>query len=524
MKKLLALILALCLLLVCGGALAEEKVFKISSIPEGIGDKVAYPWQNMSLLEGLMWRTMFLAETDLTTLKDDLAKADYQLSEDRLTYTFELTEGNKWSDGEPITAEDIVFSIKLNLRAAISNGIFTTAFSKIEGADAYKAGETEELAGVTVDGSTITMKLTSPYSALTSVLAQFAIMPEHVLREQNPLEFYNSEFWTKPVTSGMYRLDEMNVGNYFSLVPNEQYNGVAPKIQKIVNYYANDTLIAAQSGNMYYMNTNVPAIIAELGKLDSMTMYPVDILFFRYFICNMQGTDGNENPAMQDVRVRQAILHAIDRETLVNSLFPGLANVLHSGVPSSYAEYNGVEFEYNPEKAKQLLTEAGYDFSRPFRILYYYSDQNSIDFMEAIAYYLGEVGLTVELTQSSQGTTDLFQTRAYDVGYKGLSAFNISEWYGEYGSTHANFRNIFGGDTAFDELITEYAAAGSAEEASATLVKLEEKEQELLYKLPLFTLGNNVFVNTACVQLQEDQTFGNPWYRTDIGFENWELK
>ena len=525
MKKLLALLLALGLVLMCGASLAEdEKVFKLTAAPEGIGDKVGYPWQNMALTESLLWRTMFLADTDLTTLKDDLARADYTLSDDSLTYTFEMTEGSKWSDGEPITAQDVVFSIHLNLKAAISNGIFTTAFSKIEGAEAYKAGEAESISGITADGSTITVKLTSPYSAFCSVLAQFAIMPEHVLKDQDPLEFYNSDFWTKPVSSGLYRLDEMNVGNYYTLVPNEHCNRTAPKIQKVVVSFVNDSLIAAQSGELYYMNTNVPATIAELQKIDSMTMYPVDILFFRYFIVNMKGTDGNENPAMQDVRVRQAILHAIDRETLVESLFPGLGTVVNSGVPNSYAEYNGVAYEYNPEKAKALLEEAVYDFDRTFRILYYYSDQNSIDFMEAIAYYLGEVGMKVELTQSSQGTTDLFQTRNYDVGYKGLSAFNISEWYGEYGSAHANFRNIFGGDTAFDELITEYAAAASAEEASAVLVKMEEKEQELLYKLPLFTLGNNVFVNTDKVSVPEGTRMGNPWYRTDIGFENWELK
>lgn len=525
MKKILAFVLAACMLLMCGAAFAEEeKVFKISSIPEGIGDKVEYHWNNVSFVGSLLWRGLFLAENDLTTLKDDLAKADYELSEDRLTYTFEMIEGNKWSDGEPITAEDVSFSIHLNLKAAVSNGIYTTAFTKIEGVDAYRAGEAETISGITVDGNKITLKLTTPYSALPSVLAQFSIMPQHVLKDQDPLEFHNSSFWSKPVSSGMYKVDEMNVGNYYTLVPNEYYTRVTPKIKKIINYFVNDSLIATQSGNSYYLNTNSPATIAELNKLDSMTMYPVDILFFRYFICNMKGLDGHDNPAMQDVRVRQAILHAIDRETLAESLFPGLANVLHSGVPNSYPEYNGVEFEYNPEKAKQLLEEAGYDFSRPFRILYYYSDQNSIDFMEAIAYYLGEVGLQVELTQSSQGTADLFQTRQYDVGYKGLSAFNISEWYGEYSSGNANFRNIFAGDTAFDELNNEYAAAGSAEESSETLKKLQELEQSMLYKLPLFTLGNNVFINTEKVLVPEGQTFGNPWYRTDIGFENWEIK
>ena len=79
-------------------------------------------------------------------------------------------------------------------------------------------------------------------------------------------------------------------------------------------------------------------------------------------------------------------------------------------------------------------------FSWPSTPLYYYSDQNSIDFMDTIAYYLREVGMKVETVQSQQGTVDLFQTRNYDVGYKGLSAFNIAEWYGEYSSGNANFR------------------------------------------------------------------------------------
>ena len=61
--------------------------------------------------------------------------------------------------------------------------------------------------------------------------------------------------------------------------------------------------------------------------------------------------------------------------------------------------------------------------------------------MEAIAYYLREVGMTVETIQSQQGTTDLYQTRNYDIGYKGLSAFSIAEWYGEYQSTNAYLTN-----------------------------------------------------------------------------------
>ena len=489
-----------------------DNTLYLATLVEGNGDKIPYMWNNIQFLGGLMYRTLFLADTDLTTLKDDLASVDYTVSEDGLVYTINFL-GGKWSDGEDLTLEDVVFSIGANLKVATSNGIYTGAFGKIEGADAWKAGEADSLSGLAVDGNTLTITLTAPHSTLPQVLAQFPILPAHCFEGADLLELHNNAYWSKPVTSGMYTVDEMNPGNYFTLVRNEYYEGTAPKIDKVVVNMVADMITAAQAGQVDYTNTNSIDMINELNKLDFMTMYPVDILFFRYFIVNMEGVDGHQNPPMQDVRVRKAILHAIDRQTLAESLFPGLANVCNMGT----------EYEYNPELAKQLLEEAGYDFNHTFRILYYYSDQGSIDFMQAIAYYLGEVGMKVEVTQSSNGTQDLFQTRDYDVGYKGLSAFDISEWYGEYSSTNSNFRNIFNGDTAFDDLIAQYAAATTTADKEAILADLGEIEAELAYKLPLFTLGNNVFVNTGRVALPEGIVFGNPWYKTDVQFEQWEI-
>ena len=489
-----------------------DNTLHLAHLVEGNGDKIKYVWNNPEFIGGLLYRTLFTAETDLVTLKDNLASADYTVSEDGLVYTINFL-GGKWSDGTDLTLDDVVFSIGANLKVATSNGIYTGAFNKIEGAEAWKSGEADSLTGLAVDGNTLTITLTAPHSTLPQVLAQFAILPAHCFEGADLLELHNNAYWSQPVTSGMFTVGEMNPGNYYTLVRNEYYEGTAPKIEKVVVNLVADMITAAQAGLVDVTNTNSVDMINELNKLDYMTMYPVDILFFRYFICNMEGVDGNQNPPMQDVRVRQAVLHAIDRETLAESLFPGLAHVSNMGR----------EYEYNPELAKQLLEEAGYDFNHTFRILYYYSDQGSIDFMQAIAYYLGEVGMKVEVIQSSNGTQDLFQTRDYDVGYKGLSAFDISEWYGEYSSTNANFQNIFGGDTAFDDLIAQYAAATTDADKQAILDALGAKEAELSYKLPLFTLGNNMFINTGRIALPESTVFGNPWYITDIGFENWEI-
>lgn len=506
-----------------------EQVLKVATTlgsgggADATGDKTKYPWHNPDgVTVAAMYRTLLLADANLTDVSPSLA-TEYTVSEDGLTYTFTMKEGVKWSDGEPLTAEDVAFSIKTNLKVASGNAIFTNAFTNIVGAEAWRDGSASDLEGVKVEGNVVTITLSSPYGAFIPVIAQFCILPEHAMKDLDPLEIHNSEYWANPVTSGAFKLGELSVGNYYTLVPNEHYEGTPWKITQIINYYVPDLLVAAQAGNTYMLNTNAPEIISELGKLDFMTMYPVDILFYRYFICNMKGVDGNENPVMQDKRVREAILYAIDRETIAEQLYPGLAHVLHSGVPNDYAEYNGTAYEYNPEKAKQLLQEANYDFNHTFRILYYYSDQNSIDFMDTIAYYLREVGMKVETVHSQQGTVDLFQTRNYDVGYKGLSAFNIAEWYGEYSSGNANFRNIFGGDTKFDEKAEAIAAEADPAKRSAILKELQTLEQDNLYKLPLYTIGNNIFINTNCVKLPDGVIFGNPWYLYDMDLANWEI-
>ena len=117
----------------------------------------------------------------------------------------------------------------------------------------------------------------------------------------------------------------------------------------------------------------------------------------------------------------------------------------------------------------------------------------------------------------------MFTVRDYDICYKGLSAFSIAEWYGEYDSTNANFQNIFGGDTRFDELSNAIAAESDPAKSSQILKELQELEQESLFKLPLYTIGNNIFVNTDHVKLPDGVVFGNPWYISNIHMDQWEI-
>ena len=255
--------------------------------------------------------------------------------------------------------------------------------------------------------------------------------------------------------------------------------------------------------------------------MSNFTAHEVDVLFYKYFIFNMKGIDGNENPAMQNVEVRKAIMEAIDRATLA-TLYPN-ANVLNSGVPNSSPAYNGFEYKFDAEKAKADLAASGYDMSRTLKICYYNNDQTSIDLINTVVYYLEQAGLKVEATLSNDGTTDLFTTRAYDIGFKGKSAFSIDEWYTEYMSSDGLFANIFGGDTDFDGLVADLSKAVDESSRNEVLKKLQDMEQEKVYKVPVFTVGTYIFTSNN-VTIPSGVEFCNPLYMSDLDFANWEVK
>ena len=90
-------------------------------------DKIPTPWYNRVMATNLMFRSLFLADSNLTNSQPDLAES-YEISDDKLTYTIKMKDGLKWSDGEDLTAEDVKFSIETALQAAMINSIYTSAF------------------------------------------------------------------------------------------------------------------------------------------------------------------------------------------------------------------------------------------------------------------------------------------------------------------------------------------------------------------------------------------------------------
>ena len=153
-------------------------------------DKVPIPWLNRTMPTNLMFRSLFIADSTLNETSPDLAES-YEVSEDGLTYTITLKDGLKWSDGEPLTADDVLWSIDAALQTTQVNSIYTSAFKKI--------------ADKSAEGNVITLTLSEPYSSLPQILSQFAILPKHSLENVDVLKLdADTTFWQNPVTSGYY--------------------------------------------------------------------------------------------------------------------------------------------------------------------------------------------------------------------------------------------------------------------------------------------------------------------------------
>ena len=143
-----------------------------------------------------MYRSLVTSNAAETEWYPDMA--EYTVSEDGLTYTFVLQDGLKWSDGEPITADDIVWNIETALKAAQVASAYTTCFGYIQGAAEYADGSAESISGIAVDGNTITISLTAPYAFFLKNLANFSFLPKHCLEDVDPLELYQCDFWKAP--------------------------------------------------------------------------------------------------------------------------------------------------------------------------------------------------------------------------------------------------------------------------------------------------------------------------------------
>lgn len=339
----------------------------------------------LSATGGFTWLSLYfeplvINDDKLESIVGDLASS-YEVSADKLQYTFKLADA-KWHDGQPFTSADVKFTID-----TAKNGATGTVFTARLGAIASVE---------TPDPKTAVLKLSAPNAGLLATLTQLMMLPQHALKDIPADSLAKHEWWSKsPVGTGPYKFSRYVTDQYVELAANADYRGGKPVTDRIINrYFANTAaaVAALRSGEIAFSYVEADDVATFQGndafKVIEGNSYVVNYLGFN-----------QEVPLWKDVRVRQAVMHAINRDAIVQSLYKGAAEIANCGYVADHLLPSGIDaYAYDPEKAKQLLAEAGWDQingSKPIPLLTYYNNPLASNVLAAMQAMLAQVGINV---------------------------------------------------------------------------------------------------------------------------------
>ncbi len=332
--------------------------------PNGVFNPLLEESQYDSDVNDAMWAPLLEINYDGTII-EGLAYMP-EISEDGKTYTFTLKDDIKWQDGTPITSQDFDFTFKYIMDKTYT-GRFERETLNVLGWEAYRDGTSTEIEGFKIiDDKTFSITMASPnaktlayFSKDLKPLAKHVYGADYVQGNAKDLDKFNRN----PFGNGAYKFVSYKDGEEVTLVANENYYKGVPKIKNLVFRVVNETnqMLLLENGDVDIMASTV-AVTAEnlllLQQLGFINANIVEYLGYGYVAIN------HNEPIMQDLNVRKALAYGLDRSSVVEAAFGGQANVIdipQSTVSWAYPEDGDyTHYEYNPEKAKQLLEEAGW--------------------------------------------------------------------------------------------------------------------------------------------------------------------
>jgi peptide/nickel transport system substrate-binding protein len=287
---------------------------------------------------------------------------DFKISDDGLTYTFTLKNGVKFSDGTPVTAKDIEFTWYVMCDPAY-DGDVDMASIKIVGAQDYMDNKADTISGIKViNDKTIEARLEEVNAKAIWILGGGGILSK---------AYYGKDY-TKgnvdgikalhntPFGAGPYKLVEFRLGESITLVANEHYFKGTPKIKNVV-YSVTPTGQELERVRLGEVDIDFPTVNEENIQDAKSTGY-IDIYRFP---TNGYGYVGfkHDDPKYSDKRVRQALIHALNRKDVVEVVYGPYANVINipqSKVSWAYTEEGINTYDFDLAKAEALLKEAGW--------------------------------------------------------------------------------------------------------------------------------------------------------------------
>ena len=318
----------------------------------------------------------------------------WEVSDDQLTYTFHLRKDLKFSDGSPLTAEDVAFTWTLQYDKAYDGGSSLPSL-KVKGGEAYKAGTAKTVEGIQIiDPQTLSVTLEQPNATALVTLGSNVLSKAYYGKDYKfgQLE-YIKKLHEKPLGDGPYTLEKFIPGQEVRLVANPNYFKGKPKTEHFIyKTTSGDAWQFLETGEVDY--ASFPATeenITKLKQLGYVNILPYTPSTYGYMQVNLK------HEQLKDKRVRQAIVYGLDRQSIYVDAAEGagaIANIPASPISWSYTEEGINSYKYDPEQAKKLLDEAGWTVGtggirekdgKPLSIHYLASKSKSSDIFIAVA-------------------------------------------------------------------------------------------------------------------------------------------
>lgn len=345
--------------------------------------------------------------------------ATEEMELDQLVVTFKLKPGLKWEDGTPLTAHDSVFSFYLYSHP-------DTPVSK------YTGDRTTSY--VALDDLTTVWTGLPGYMDATYFTNFWAPYPQHVLKDIAPGDILKSAYSRRPLSYGAFKMVEWVEGDHITVERNPNYWRAAeglPKVDRVIFKFIPDTnqllaqLLAGEVdiGTQDGLDMSQAPFMLQAEKAGVLKPIFVTGTVWEHIDFNIDPVD-DRYVFFDDVRVRQAIAYGTDRQAMVDEILYGKSAVQHSYIPEEHPMFPPadkiIKYEYNPEKAKALLKEAGWEDTNGDGIL----DKGGVKF---------EISLgTTAGNKMREQMTQIFQQNMKDIGIKvNLEYMPASVWFAD---------------------------------------------------------------------------------------------
>lgn len=436
---------------------------------------------------GLMFLPLMELDADLNF---EGMLADSITTEDNKNFIVHIDDAATWSDGTPVTADDVVYTALRLASPVIGNTAMMYYVFEGVGDDGFVEEGAESIDGIQkVDDKTVqfTTKEEMPITTFENSYARYLLtLPKHVIEQYSEEELSTAEWFNHPdVVSGPFIVTDFDVDHYISYEANKDYWKGAPKIDKLnIKIVDGSQLYAGlQSGEIDITQQTMSDIPQEdyesVEALDNVdVVYGSPVTNQSVFI---------QTKNVPDVKVRQAMLYAIDRQQILEELLNGHGEIVDGFLSSASPFYDEslTPVSYDPEKAKALLEEAGWDGSQTIRFYVNSGDSTFVNAASIIAAEWAAVGIKAEIqtvdfaTLMSVAGTEDYDVLAVQYTYAPVDPYPDVAWLlgGEGSWTGYS-------DDTLNEALTKSQLTSDPEETKELFSVVDKKVQE---DVPMFS-------------------------------------